>query len=169
MKLLYVSLVMIALSGCSKKERTSSGQLVGTKMPNFSLLLGDSTTYLSTQNIPDGKPVVFFYYQTWCPHCREQLDKFIKNIDRLKDIQIYMLTTSPYSDIKAFSKEYQLEKYPNITMSMDYTRFFSDSFNVKEIPFIAIYNDKKKLQHTCNTIYARELLRYAEKGGIHLF
>lgn len=169
MKLLYVSIVMIALWGCSEKERTSSGQLVGTKMPNFSLLLGDSTTYLSTQNIPAGKPVVFFYYQTWCPSCREQLDNFIKNMDRLKDIQIYMITNSPYSDIKAYVKEHQLEKYPNITMSMDYTNFFADSFKVKAFPFIAIYNDKKKLQHTGNRMYSREVLRNAKKGGIHLF
>jgi cytochrome oxidase Cu insertion factor (SCO1/SenC/PrrC family) len=169
MKLLYISLVMIALSGCFAKERTSSGQLVGTKMPSFSLLLGDSTTYLSTQNIPSGKPVVFFYYQTWCPHCSELLDNFTKNIDRLKDIHIYMITNSPYSDIKIFSKEHHLEKYPNITMSMDYTNFFADSFKVTGVPYIAIYNDKKELQHTGNSIYPSELLRKAKNSGIHLF
>lgn len=80
-----------------------------------------------------------------------------------------MITTSPYFDVKAYAKEYQLEKYPNITMSMDYTHFYSDSFKVKGIPYIAIYNDKKELQLTTNKIYSSELVRNAKKGGIHLF
>ena len=148
MKSLFVLLVMIGLSGCVEKEHTNTGELVGTKMPAFNVLLGDSTTYLNTSSIPTGKPVVFFFYYTYCPYCREQLKDIIKNIDKFKDTRIYMLTGSPYGEVKAYWKEFNLDKYPNIVMSMDYKNFFIDTFKIKGVPFLAVYDKNKELQNT---------------------
>ncbi|GAA3946196.1 redoxin family protein [Chitinophaga oryziterrae] len=148
MKLLTVLILMIGLSGCFAKERTTTGEWVGTKMPAFNLLLSDSTTYLSTQNIPAGKPVLFFYFATYCPYCRAQLEDIIKDINKFKDTHIYMVTNSPYSEVKDYMKEFKLDKYPNITMNLDYKNFFIDSFKVKGVPFMAVYNGDKKLQET---------------------
>jgi peroxiredoxin len=148
MKLLTVLIVMIGLSGCFAKDRTNTGEWVGTKMPTFSLLLKDSTTYLSTDKIPTGKPIVFFYFATYCPYCRAQLEDIIKDINKLKDTRIYMVTNSPYSEVKDYYKEFKLDKYPNITMNLDYKNFFIDSFKVKGVPFMAVYNKEKKLEQT---------------------
>jgi peroxiredoxin len=139
---------MIGLSGCFAKDRTNTGEWVGTKMPTFSLLLKDSTTYLSTDKIPTGKPIVFFYFATYCPYCRAQLEDMIKDINKLKDTRIYMVTNSPYSEVKDYYKEFKLDKYPNITMNLDYKNFFIDSFKVKGVPFMAVYNKEKKLEQT---------------------
>jgi thiol-disulfide isomerase/thioredoxin len=148
MKLLTVLVLMIGLSGCFAKDRTNTGEWIGTDMPSFSLLLTDSTTWISSQKIPAGKPVIFFYFATYCPYCRAQLEEIIADMNKFKDTRIYMVTNSPFSEVKDYCKEFKLDKYPNITMGLDYKNFFIDTFKIKGVPFMAVYNDKKKLSQT---------------------
>jgi thioredoxin-related protein len=162
MKLLTALLIIVALFGCSSKP--------SVKMPSFNLLLADSTTYLNTKNIPSGKPIVLFYYYTYCEHCRAQLDGIIKDMNIMKDLNFYMITNASYADVKSFYKEYHLEKYPNITMAMDYTNFVPDSFKIQGVPFLAVYDKDKKLQQTFSgRVDNHELLKSAKNSGIHLF
>jgi hypothetical protein len=63
----------------------------------------------------------------------------------LKDINFYILTESPYAEMKKFIARYQLAKYPNIITGFDYTHFFSNYYQVTGVPFIAVYGNDKKL------------------------
>ncbi|PSL48363.1 thioredoxin-like protein [Chitinophaga niastensis] len=126
----------IAASAFRRPEKT---KMKGKLLPSFDMLLPDSSTYFNTNEIPVGKPVVFFYFSPECPYCQAQMKEIIKEINQLKDIQFYVLTPFPFSEMKIFYEQYQLKKYLNITTGIDYKNFFGDYFKTQSVPYIAIY------------------------------
>lgn len=145
MKHLPFFLLAVLLFGCYAKEPQKTGH-EGKALPEFSFLLTDSITYFNTGAIPAGKPVVLFYFSPHCPYCRAQVDEIIEDIDKLKNIQFYMITSFPLPEMKHFYQEFQLSKYPNITMGRDTTNFLADYFEVTGVPYMAIYGKDKKLR-----------------------
>lgn len=139
-------ILFVSLTGCSFFDRTpeETGK-EGKKLPVFSLLLTDSTTYFTTRNIPSGKPVVFFYFGAHCPYSHEQMKEIIDKMDELNDIRFYLVTTSSFGEMKAFCKEYALNKYSNIIVGRDYTEFFGNYYEARGVPFLAIYRKDKRL------------------------
>ena len=138
----YISL-SILLSCSGKKPETT--ELRGKPMPSFSLLLQDSTTYINTGNIPMGQPVVLFYFGPHCPYSRAQIEAIIDDIAALKKIRIYAFTTWPFSELKEFYRHYQLNKYSNIIVGVDYTNFFGKYFRAQGVPYMAIYGKNRRL------------------------
>lgn len=137
-------LLLIGLTSCFSRDPEKTG-LEGKPIPSFSLLLADSTSYLNTQNIPSGKPVVFFLFGPHCTYSHAQMDEIIKYMSILKDIRFYLLTTAPFGEMKEFYNHYQLNKYSNITAGIDYTNFFGDYFEARGVPYLAIYRKDKRL------------------------
>jgi thiol-disulfide isomerase/thioredoxin len=145
MKIISRILLITLLAGCfdSEPARTS---YKGKSMPEFKLFLVDSSTYFSTASLRKGQPVIFFYFGPGCPYCRGQMDDFIDNASRLKDVKIVLLTTSPFEEMKWFYKHYQLEKYRNMVIGIDYMNFFNKYFHANGVPYIAIYDRDKKFK-----------------------
>lgn len=147
MKIFVFFLIAVFSFGCfGKYKKPIKTGLEGKMLPKFGLLLSDSITYINTNNIPEGKPVVLFYFSPQCPYCRDQLADMIKEIDVLKDVRIYMITGFPLPAIKDFLEEYELYKYPNITMGRDSTEYLAHYFNVPGVPYTAIYGKDKRLK-----------------------
>ncbi|PZR13818.1 MAG: hypothetical protein DI539_19225, partial [Flavobacterium psychrophilum] len=117
---------------------------VGKKLPSFSILDNDSAVF-STQQIAEGQPLVFFYFSPYCPYCRAQMEDITGNIESLKDIKFYMITSFPYQDMVKFYRHYNVEKYPNIKVGVDIQNYFSSYFEARGVPAIAIFNKEKKL------------------------
>jgi cytochrome oxidase Cu insertion factor (SCO1/SenC/PrrC family) len=143
MKTLFVSLLVILLGSCHENEPIK-GAWVGQKLPNFNILAKDSTVF-NTQQIPEGKPVVLFYFTPYCPYCRAQLENITTNIDKLKDIRFYLLTSFPYQEMKSFYNKFGIDKYPNIIMGVDTANYFPNHFQIEHVPAIAIFNKDKRL------------------------
>jgi thiol-disulfide isomerase/thioredoxin len=143
----YLTLPVFAIlvMGCFSREPEKTGY-EGKSMPTFKLLLADSLTYLSTGNIPVGKPAVLFYFGPDCPYSRAQMEEIIDNIDELKNVRFYIFTTWEFPEMKKFYNHYRLFKYSNITMGVDYLNFFKYYFKTKGVPYLAIYNNQKILQ-----------------------
>lgn len=155
--------LLIILSGCFAKAPEKTG-LEGKPMPSFNLLLADSTTYLNTNSISSGKPIVLFYFGPDCPYSRAQMEEIIEDINILKDIRFYVFTTAAFSEMKEFYKHYQLDKYPNITVGIDYANFFGDYFEAIGVPYIAIYGKNKKLNKAfMGKVYGRQIKNSAEE------
>jgi len=144
MKIVIAITTLCILSGCYGKEPAKTG-MEGKLMPEFNIILMDSSKNLDTKNISSGKPTVLLYIGPYCPHSKAQIDNIIQDIDRLQNIQFYIFTSWPYQDMKKFYSEYKLEKYKNITAGIDKYYFFSNYFNTPGVPYMAIYNKEKKL------------------------
>ena len=136
--------IVITVVGCYERKPEITG-LEGKPIPSFKLLLSDSSTYFDTKTIPAGKPTVLFYISPQCPYCRAQMNEIIEDMDRLKNIHFYVFTAWPFTAMKQFYSNYQLNKYPNITAGIDYTNFFGKYFKASGVPYTAIYNKDKKL------------------------
>lgn len=117
----------------------------GEKIPSIEILLSDSSTYLNVSKVSPGRPIVLFYFAPYCPYCRSEMEEIIKNIGHLKDIQFYLITPYPFSDMRMFYYSYNIYKYDNIKVGVDFNRAFGDYFKTQNVPYLAIYNRKKKL------------------------
>jgi thiol-disulfide isomerase/thioredoxin len=145
MKKITIVLLMLYLCGCKGRPPLHTG-LEGKPIPSFNLLLIDSSTHLNTNTLPSGEPIVFFYFSPHCPFCRAQMQDIIDNSKNLKDIRFVLLTAGPYSELKSFYKHYDLSKYPNVTVGLDYDDFFGNYFKTSRVPYLALYDRDKKLK-----------------------
>lgn len=141
-----VCLIACCVMACFGKRPTITTGHEGKAMPSINLLLTDSVSYLNTKNIPNGEPIVLFYFSPHCPYCRSLTKEIITNIKNLEDIHFYMLSNFPLSYIKDYKDEYQLDKYHNITVAQDYEIYFSTYFKAPGVPCIAIYGKERKLK-----------------------
>ena len=137
-------LILPGLYHCSDKTPSKTG-LEGKSLPSFSILLPDSLTYFNTKNEAPGKPVVLFYFGPYCRYSQAQMREIIKNINGLQGIRFFALTSSQFVDMKKFYTAYNLNRYPNITVGVDYTNFFSSYFKATAVPYMAIYDKNMKL------------------------
>jgi len=134
------------LLGCMNRRPVFKTGLEGQSLPSFDLLLLDSSTHLSLNKIADRKPIVLLYFSSDCPYCRAQINDIVEHIRSFKDINFYFLGANSLSRIKDYASRYYLNKLSNVTVGLDYTNKFKSYFNVKSIPYLAIYNGNKKLK-----------------------
>lgn len=118
------------------------------KFPTFppvQLLLPDSVSFYSKKDLPKKMPVMLVVFNPQCDHCQHETEELIRNMDKLKNVQIVMATSSPFADMKGFIEKYKLDQYKNVVVTQD-THFFLLSFYMlHNLPFHAFYNKKKEL------------------------
>jgi thiol-disulfide isomerase/thioredoxin len=141
-KLFFITCISYLLSCNSGKDRSLSN--IST-LPSFDMLLIDSVTRVNARQIPAGKPIVLLFFRPDCPHCKEETKTFIQNIDALKNVQIYLVTGSPFEKVKGFYTNYHLDQYPTITVANDYEHSFAKVFNPRVVPYIVVYDKNKNL------------------------
>jgi len=147
------------LCSCNSQPVLRSG-LEGKSIPYFDLLLVDSLTILNTASIPNGNPIMFFYFSPNCPYCRAQMQNIVDHDNTLKDIRFILLTSASFSEFKIFCNHYELAKYSNIVAGIDLSSFFGNYFKTKLVPYLAIYDKTKTLKQVrigimnCNEIKA---------------
>ena len=162
MKQLTVVFAMAILAGCFGTEPEKTGK-EGKPMPEFSMLLTDSTTRIYSHDFPQ-KPTVLFYFSPHCSYCKAQTKKIIEDMDMLKEIQFYYISYYPISQVKDFYKEFDLAKYPNITVGLDSSYFVKDYFEIAGFPYIAIYGKDKKLNKSfMGKIYSSQMKKVSEE------
>lgn len=126
------------------KDTTTYAYQKNPKLPAFRLMMMDSTTIFNTYNIPAGRPTLFIYFGPECEHCARFTESMLKSIDSLKGFQIYMFTFANVTPLKTFYEKYHLSQYKNITMGRDYEFFFPSFYGARFVPYIVVYDKKKK-------------------------
>lgn len=125
--------------------------LEGRLLPSFNLLLTDSVTRLNTADIPTGKPLIVIGFSPSCTHCQAETRDIIKNIDQFKDIRIYYMTPYPFDQMQTFYRYFKLSRYPNIVMGRDSTNTFMSYFKAQGVPFIGVFDSRKRLLQAVNS------------------
>jgi thioredoxin-related protein len=114
-------------------------------LPPIQILLSDSSTIYTKAQIPEGRPVLLMVFSPDCSHCQEETQDMVAHMDELKNVHIVMITLQPLWMMKDFIANYGLAKYSNIVIGKDIYYFTPAFFDIRNIPFIAIYNKKGKL------------------------
>ncbi|MGZ3951554.1 MAG: TlpA family protein disulfide reductase [Flavisolibacter sp.] len=139
---------------CSFLFLVTSAQTDSSKIPPFKryptlppiqILLSDSSTLYTKAQIPANKPVLFMIFSPDCSHCQHETEELIAHMDEMKDLQIVMITYHPLYMMKDFVANYGLAKYPNIVVGKDIYYITTGFFDIHNIPYLAMYDNKGKL------------------------
>lgn len=146
MKHIYLlCFLLINFAAGFTQEGTQAGFQRYPTIPPFTLLKADSTTTLTRDNLEKRKRTMIMYFSPGCDHCRHQTDSMLANISKFKNVQIVMATYQPLHEMKSFYDEYELGKYTNITIGRDTRYFFQPFYRIKNLPFMALYNQQGRL------------------------
>ena len=144
MKKTITLLLILTCCGCIDRNRMITG-LEGKPMPSFDLLLNDNVTHLNTNSIPEGKPIVLFSFGPDCPFCRTEMKDIVDNYQQLQGIRFYVFTSARFRDMQRFYAYCGLQKQHSIIVGIDSANFFSGYYGAPGVPYLAIYDPRKKL------------------------
>ena len=133
-------------------------------IPPFTLLQVDSTN-LTKDNLKHHQPTLIMYFSPDCDHCKHQWAEMEKQMTELKKYQIVMVTYQPFQEMVDFYKEHKIAGYANVKMGRDTKFFLPPFFQIKSLPFQALYDKKGELITTFegNVDVAKVLKAFAKK------
>ena len=111
-------------------------------VPQFSVFKAPDSSLFTRSDLKKNKPVIIFVFSPECGHCQHETELMIKNIDKLKGVQILMVTYLPYNEMIDFYNNYKLNRFSNITVARDAAFFFPVYFKVKNFPSFYIYDKR---------------------------
>jgi thiol-disulfide isomerase/thioredoxin len=114
-------------------------------LPPAKLLLTDSITYFTKDDIKTKNPVLYMLFNPDCEHCKKKAEEFNAYREKLKNVFIVMSTTAPFEQMLDFYIKYNLQDFPNIVVGRDYQYFLPTFYQIRSMPFLAFYNKKKEL------------------------
>jgi protein-disulfide isomerase len=115
-------------------------------LPDFALRMLDSVTVLHTRQLSKGKPIVFILFSPDCDHCAQLAQQINDSADALKGLQLIMVAPPvPLHDIKMFAYTNGLTQRDGVIVAQDIEFFFGSFYKATTVPFIVVYDQKKKL------------------------
>ena len=113
--------------------------------PPLQLLLSDSTTKFTTESLPQQKQVLVMLFSPECEHCQHEAEELVAHKNEFRDIQIVMATTYPLWKMNQFITDYKLKEIDNIVIGRDIFYLLPAFFDMRNFPFLAMYNAKGNL------------------------
>ncbi|HEV8506165.1 MAG TPA: thioredoxin [Chitinophagaceae bacterium] len=117
-------------------------------VPPLKLLLLDSASYFTKNDLKKNRPVLIIVFNPDCEHCKHETEEIIKNIDSLKNIQIVMATIMSFDLMKSFYENYDLQRFQNIIVGKDVQYTLPSFYQMHFMPYLAMYNKKGNLLAT---------------------
>jgi len=150
MRVLFLSLLFTSFLFVRCKEEKLQKPYVtgmeGKSLPQFAIQLVDSVSWLRSQDIPHGKPLIIFYYSPKCPYCRAQMRDILNNIESFNDTQLYVLTDASLYSIKEFISYFKLNNFPNVIAGRDTGAVILHEYKLRRVPFLASFDKTHKLK-----------------------
>lgn len=144
-----IVVILLSLSVVTASAQADSLQLPPyqryPKSIPLKLLLTDSSTYFTKENLAKKKPVLIMLFSPDCSHCQHETEEMIKHIEALKNVQIVMATTQPFPMMKEFYIKYGLDRFKNIIVGREENFTLPVYYDIRNYPFFAFYNRKKEL------------------------
>jgi thioredoxin-related protein len=117
-------------------------------VPAFHILKVDSFTYFTNSDLKKSHETIIMYFSPECDHCKHQTKDIIEEIDKLKNIEIVMATYFPFSEMKEFYTNFHIADHPNIKLGRDEKYSIPPHYQIKSLPFLALYDKKGNLVTT---------------------
>jgi thioredoxin-related protein len=148
MKKLSILILLLVTISCIHAQKADT-----TGIPKYRLLNQDSV-FVTNAKLKKAKPVMIIYFSPDCSHCQrltyEMKEEFTKEakgkLKTLSGTQIIMATWTQYKAIQVFYHDFDLVKYPNITVGTEGdTMTLLHYYKVTSTPYIAIYSKSGQL------------------------
>lgn len=118
----------------------------GKTLPTFAIQLLDSTSFIHSDNLPEGKDLVLFYFKPTCPYCRAQMRDMLNNIERFKDKELCILTNEDLKGANNFARYFKLNRYNNVIVGRDTGSVVLKTYKLKAVPLTAYFDKNKQLK-----------------------
>ncbi len=89
------------------------------------------------------KKNIINHFSPSCEHCQYMANKYIKDSQKLKDIQILMVTSADSLATVKFNNDYKLSLLPNVVILRDTNYQFQRIFGTGIVPSFFIYEHNK--------------------------
>lgn len=147
LKIAATILLILVLASClhiSKKIREKNRiEAITATIPEFSFLT-DGQHSFSNKDIDNSKSrIIINHFSPTCEHCQYMAGEFIKDSQKLKDVQIIMITSADSIITAKFIMDYKLLLLPNIIISRDTNYHFQKTFGTSVVPSFFIYERNK--------------------------
>ena len=102
-----------------------------------------------------GKPVILFFWTTWCPFCRVELKKLNQQADQIAQEGIILFGVNenePEYKVQKFFKNYQL----NLRVLLDKSGVLADQYDLLGVPTYVFLDKSGRLiseEHTLPSNY----------------
>lgn len=117
-------------------------------IPQFTLLGVDSSSSITKASLAENKKTMIMYFSPDCDHCQHQTEAMLKSIDRFKGVQIVMATYQPFEEMVTFYRKYKIAGFPQIQLGRDTKFFFVPFYQIRDLPYMALYDTKGNLIKT---------------------
>ena len=109
------------------------------------ILLKDvNNNFFSNNDIDNTKSrIIINHFSPTCEHCQYMAGEFIKDSQKLKDVQILMITSADSASAAKFNSDYKLSLLPNIIILRDTNYQFQKIFGTGVVPSFFIYEHNK--------------------------
>jgi len=145
---IYITIIFVAILVSSlfivkkinEKNRVAS---IIAKTPEFSFLTLDNHSF-SNENIENSKSrLILNLFNPNCENCQYMAGEFLKDSQKLKDVQILMITSADSASVAKFNGDYKLSLLPNIIILRDTNYQFQKTFGTGVVPSFFIYEQNK--------------------------
>lgn len=144
---------------------SASGQAAGSDdyrkypLPSFGIRLIEDV-YHNTASVKQGKPTVFILFSTDCHHCSAVARELRDSLTAFEGCNLFFLAPPmPFSDIQKFALVNGVAKRPELHVGQDTAFFFGSFYHASTVPFVVIYDRKKKWFKTLEAMnHVTELL-----------
>ena len=143
--LIAFCLSICCLSSLAQKDSIQLPYKRFPTLPPLQILLGDSATKYTKDNIPKKKQVLVMLFSPECSHCQHTAEEMIKYKDELKDIHIVMVTMHPLWQMNAFMQDYKLTELKNVVAGKDIYYLLPPFYGISSLPYMAMYDKKGNL------------------------
>lgn len=148
MKTIILFLNCLLLSTAGMGQQTTPSEPPYKRFPTvppFKVLLSDSTTWFTREDLAKKEALVIMLFSPECDHCQHQTDSILAHIKEFKQVQFLLVTVLPFDRMKRFYESYGLANYKNIIVGRDEQFLFPGFFQTHSLPVLAFYNRKKEL------------------------
>jgi thioredoxin-related protein len=114
-------------------------------VPPFKLLLTDSSTIFTKEDLSKKKATMIMLFSPDCDHCQHETEQIILHKEAFEKVQIVMATIAPFDKMLSFHNKYDLKRFDNIVMGKEINYVLPTFYNIRNFPFLAFYNKKKEL------------------------
>lgn len=133
------------LAGAQVADTTLAPYQRFPTLPPLQILLGDSTTKYTKDDLPRKKPVLLMLFSPECSHCQHTAEEMLAKKDQIKDIHIVMATLHSVYQMNNFVEKYKLKELPNVVVGRDIYYLMPSFYGIKSLPYLAFYNKKGAL------------------------
>lgn len=126
---------------------------------NLSSINHNKATSSNLLKSSNNKVVVIFNSE--CDHCNNQINEFINNASKTKDLSVIFISTEPISLLRIYANKVGIDRFNNLQMyHMDF-KTLTETFDTSVLPTIYLYNfDNKLVRKFKGEISLDNLIKY---------